>query len=118
MTLMRLGDTAVPMIIPRHDPTRHPSTRTVTNRGAALARQGMEPSTQTPTGSITSAASRARRLANTTFSTATIPTGSGASSRSSISLVKLKSITSGKAVLWSPVTVAVRATIPGNRTRL
>ena len=69
-------------------------------------------------GSMTRAASRARRLANTTFSTATIPTGSGARSRSSISLVKLKSITSGKAVLWSPVTKAVRATMPGNRTRV
>jgi hypothetical protein len=29
--------------------------------------------------------------------------------------VKLKSITSGKAVLWRPVTTAVRATMPGNR---
>ena len=90
----------------------------VRNSGTPLARHGIEPSTQIPMGSITSAASRARMLAKTTFSTATIPTGSGASSRSSISLVKLKSITSGKAVLWSPVMVAVRATMPGNRTRV
>ena len=54
--------------------------------------------------------------ANTIFSTPTMPTGMGASRRSSISLVKLKSITSGKAVLCSAVSTAVMATMPGNST--
>ena len=74
----------------------------------------MSPSTQIPTGNITSAATSERSEANSIFSTATRATGIGASSRSSISLVKEKSITSGNAVPCTPVRTAVSATIPGN----
>ena len=69
-----------------------------------------------PIGNMIVPATSARMAANTIFSTPTIPTGMGASRRSSISLVKLKSITSGKAVLWSAVSTTVMATMPGNST--
>ena len=48
-----------------------------------------------PTGNITAAATKARMAANTTFSTATAPMGSGASRRSSISLLYENSMTRG-----------------------
>ncbi len=69
---------------------------------------------RTPIGNMHMAATSARIAANTIFSTATSATGIGASSRSSISFVKLNSITSGSAVDCSAVSIAVSATTPGN----
>ena len=65
---------------------------------------------------MTAAATSARSSENTIFSTATRCVGSGASSRSSISLVKEKSMTSGNAVVCSAVRNAVSAMTPGSRT--
>ena len=67
-------------------------------------------------GNINNAAIIARAVENTIFSTATSGVGSGASNRSSISLVNEKSITSGRAVFWTAVRKAVNATTPGSRT--
>ena len=55
--------------------------------GVPVARQGMVPRIHTPMGNMMTAATKARMAPKTTFSRATPPTGSGASSRSSISLL-------------------------------
>ena len=81
-----------------HDQERH-----------AARRHGIEPSTSTPTGNITTEATRARILANMTFSMATHAVGSGASKRSWISFVPENSMTSGSVVLWMAVKVPVSA---------
>src|SRR5216684_6007920 len=107
MTLIRCGATIVPSVSPIADPANAPRTRTKTNNGTPDARQGIEPSTNTPTGNITIDATRARVAAKTSFSIATQLVGSGASRRSSISLVPENSITNGSAVLWMLVNMAV-----------
>ena len=84
-----------------------------TNSGAPAARHGTDPRIRIPIGNMNRAATSARIAANTIFSTATRATGIGASSRSSISFVKLNSITSGSAVDCSAVSIAVSATMPG-----
>jgi len=82
--------------------------------GAPANRHGTDPRIRMPIGNMKRAATSARSAANTIFSTATSATGIGASRRSSISFVKLNSITSGSAVDCSAVSNAVSATIPGN----
>ncbi len=82
--------------------------------GRPPTENGTVPSTSSPTGNITSPATIARPAANTIFSAPTHVAGSGASRRSSISLVKEKSMTSGKATLWMAVSMMVMATMPGN----
>jgi hypothetical protein len=68
-----------------------------------------------PTGTMTSAATIPRIAPNRIFSTATSGIGSGASSRSSISLVHEKSMISGMVVFCSAPRNPFRATIPGSR---
>ena len=58
-----------------------------TTPAAAPAVQGIEPSSQTPMGNMTAAATVPRMAEKTTFSMATAPVGNGASSLSSISLL-------------------------------
>ena len=116
MIVIRLGGTSVPIVSPMAAPTSDPSTSTTANCGSAPARHGTEPRIRIPIGNMKSAAVSARIAANTIFSTATSATGIGASRRSSISFVKLNSITSGSAVDCSAVSVAVSATTPGNRS--
>ena len=50
------------------------------------------------------------------FSSPTIQTGTGASTRSSISLLKLNSCTSGSATAWMPWKLIATAMRPGTRT--
>src|ERR1700674_2050904 len=87
VTLIRLGGTYVPRIRPMAAPINDPRTIITTTAAPVDACQGMEPRIQIPTGNITAAATQARMAAKTTFSTATAPVGSGASRRSSISLL-------------------------------
>ena len=68
-------------------PSIEPSTIITTTATPVEACQGIDPRIQTPMGNITAAATNPRMAANTTFSTATAPTGRGARSRSSISLL-------------------------------
>ena len=101
-------------------PASAPMTTLAMSSGSPPTENGTLPSTSQPTGNITSPAMIARPAANTTFSAATQFAGSGASRRSSISLVKEKSMTSGNATLWMAVSMMVIATMPGNncwRTR-
>ena len=79
-----------------------------------LSANGTPPSTHQPTGNMMSAATSARNAPKMIFSDAIHAVGSGASSLSSISFVKLNSITSGSAVPWSPVSTAVSAIAPGS----
>ena len=85
--LIRFGVTNVPSVIPMAAPTSEPSTRKTISTGASDHVTGSEPSTHQLIGNITAAATSARSSENTIFSTATRWVGSGASSRSSISLV-------------------------------
>ena len=68
-------------------PSSAPRMTMTTTATPVEACHGMLPRIQTPTGNMTAAATQARRAAKTTFSMATAPMGSGANSRSSISLL-------------------------------
>src|SRR6266536_2076299 len=114
--LIRLGATAVPSSSPMPEPASAPSTINPTRIQARSARSESGPMIQRPIGNMSAPATSPRIEANSTFSTATMLTGSGASRRSSISLVKLNSITSGSAVLCSAVSMTVSATSPGSNT--
>ena len=96
---MRFGGTSVPSVRPIAEPASAPKIIVAATNPNALARQGIEPSIQIPTGNMTMAASSARIEANSIFSIATAQVGNGASSRSSISRLNENSSTSGNAVL-------------------
>ena len=113
MTVIRLGGTSVPIVRPIAAPTSVPRSRMTMKSGAPAARHGTDPRIRMPIGNMNRAATSARMAAKTIFSTATSATGIGASRRSSISLVKENSITSGSAVDCSAVRSAVSATMPG-----
>jgi hypothetical protein len=110
---IRFGGTSVPIVRPIAAPTSAPRIRMTTNSAAPSARHGTEPRMRTPIGNMQTAAISARIAAKIIFSTATRAVGIGASSRSSISFVKLNSSTSGSAVDCSDVSSAVSATMPG-----
>jgi hypothetical protein len=102
MVLIRFGGTAVPSSMPMPEPASTPSTMKTTSIQTRSARSDSGPMIRRPMGNISAPANSARSEANSILSTATMPSGSGASSRSSISLVKLNSTTSGSAVLCRP----------------
>src|SRR6266511_4472530 len=81
MVLIRFGGTAVPSSMPMPEPASAPSTMKTTSIQARSARSDSGPMIQRPMGNISAPANSARSEANSILSTATMPSGSGASSR-------------------------------------